>query len=118
MDLGLRMPLLQCPHPHAHTRRAVDLITKHGATAPPHSPLALFLTYQMTHTPLDPPEEYRRPSHWPQYDTPQRLAFNALAAAMDQGIANVTRALRRSGMWNNTLLIFSADKCVRGCGTG
>ena len=35
--------------------------------------------------------------------------FNAMASLLDEGVANVTAALARTGLWNNTLLLFTAD---------
>lgn len=33
----------------------------------------------------------------------------AMVSAMDESLGNVTNALRQRGMWDNTLLIWSAD---------
>ena len=38
-----------------------------------------------------------------------RQAVCAMAVHMDDGIGNVTAALKAAGMWDNTLVVFSAD---------
>ena len=38
-----------------------------------------------------------------------RHTFNAMARVLDEGIANVTAALRKASLWNSTLFVFSAD---------
>lgn len=88
-----------------YTRRATDIIRQHNRS----QPLFLYVGYQMTHTPLDPPATALQPSHWPQYKTPERLAFNAMAALLDEGIANITRSLKTQNMWENCLVLATAD---------
>ena len=87
-----------------YTERAIEIIE--NVT---EAPLFLYLGYQMTHTPLDPPSSWIGPSAYPEYNTTNRLHFNAMARIMDSGIANVTAALKRTGLWDNTLLLFTAD---------
>lgn len=38
-----------------------------------------------------------------------RAAMNALVEMLDEGMGNVTAALRESGLWEATLLVFHAD---------
>ena len=38
-----------------------------------------------------------------------RLKIMACMSAMDEGVANLTRALDAAGMWANTVLFFQAD---------
>ena len=42
-------------------------------------------------------------------DNPDRRANHAMVATMDAVVGNVTAALRSSGLWNNTLLLWSSD---------
>ena len=42
-------------------------------------------------------------------DNRDRHTFNAMARVMDEGVYNVTSALKQAGLWETTLLVFSAD---------
>jgi arylsulfatase A-like enzyme len=35
--------------------------------------------------------------------------LGGMVSAVDEGVANLTRALARLGMWNSTLLVVSTD---------
>lgn len=37
------------------------------------------------------------------------MVYNCMAATLDSGVGNVTAALRAASLWDETLLIFSAD---------
>eukprot|EP01052_Picozoa_sp_SAG31_P028846 SAG31_NODE_2820_length_5041_cov_2.048968_1_plen_196_part_00 len=90
---------------YIYTSRAVDLIRHH----PTSSPLFLYVAYQCTHAPLEAPAIYHRSSYWKGQAVQTRQDFNTMVAALDDGILNVTDALKVAGLWNETLLIFSAD---------
>ena len=62
-----------------------------------------------THAPLEAPVRYRTPSYWKDEAVQSRQAFNAMVSALDDGVKNVTDALRTTGLWGNTVLLFSAD---------
>ena len=40
---------------------------------------------------------------------PSRRVFCAMALCMDEGIANVTAALKRAGLYNNSIVFFTGD---------
>jgi arylsulfatase A-like enzyme len=73
-------------------------------------PLFMYLAYTVTHSPEQAPAEYvdRYPADWV---TGRRL-YAGMASALDDSVGNITRTLKEVGMWPNTLLIFSSDKCV------
>ena len=37
------------------------------------------------------------------------MLYNCMARIMDDGVGNVTAALRAGGLWDSTLLLFAAD---------
>jgi arylsulfatase B len=69
----------------------------------------LYLPYQNVHWPLEAPQEYVDMfSKLPNIST-ERMHVCAMAKVMDDGIGNVTAALKRAGIFDNTLVIFSSD---------
>ena len=42
----------------------------------------------------------------------QRRLFAGMLTAMDEGIGNITAALKARGMWDNTLVVFTSDNGV------
>eukprot|EP00756_Hemistasia_phaeocysticola_P050712 Hpha_TRINITY_DN25904_c0_g1::TRINITY_DN25904_c0_g1_i1::g.185262::m.185262/K01135/ARSB; arylsulfatase B len=56
---------------------------------------------------LQPDHEYYK--RFAFVDDPDRRANNAMVSLMDDAVGNITSALRRKGMWENTLLLWSSD---------
>ncbi|GFO10604.1 arylsulfatase b [Plakobranchus ocellatus] len=88
---------------HLFTERAVRVVENHDA----NTPLFLMLAYQAPHAPLQVPQSYK--DLYKTKVNKKRRAFAGMVTAMDEGIANLTRALKHQGLWNNTLFIFSTD---------
>jgi len=71
------------------------------------NPLFLYLAYQAVHDPNEVPEEYRKPyenkyrkqHHWDS----KRTTYAGMLTAADEGIRNVTEALKANGMWEGRL---------------
>ena len=97
---------------HLFARRAVEIIE---AAAGSSAPLFLYLAWQSVHTVEGPdPEQLKAPQRYIDAFNKtiphlQRRVFAAMTTTLDEGVANVTAALKRAGMWDDTLLIFSTD---------
>ena len=95
---------------YLYAQKAVDTIERFASTNTTASGLYLYLAWHNTHTPLECPDEYRYPS-WPSFHNsdPHRMTYNCMSRILDDGMSNVTRALKRTGLWDDTLLFFAAD---------
>ena len=88
---------------------AVDLIRGFDAQ---HSSLFLYLAFQDVHWPLQAPDawfERFAGKTGSGAGSQERQYVCAMAAFMDEGVGNVTRALKDAGMFDDTFIIFSAD---------
>ena len=91
---------------HLFTGRAVSLIEAHD----PRLSLLLYLPYQAVHVPDQVPPQYKLPYHFPRVlGTDARNDFAGMLACLDEGVGNVTSALRRSGLLDETLIWFQTD---------
>ena len=70
--------------------------------------LFIYLAWHNTHTPLECPEEWMFPplASWHNNNS-QRNTYNCMARVLDDGIGNVTKALRAAQLWDDTLMLFS-----------
>ena len=89
---------------HLFTRRAVEVIESHDT----EQRLFLYLAYQAVHCPREVPASYVAPYARANMSEP-RATFAGMLSCLDEGVANVTSALKARGMWNDTLLFFSTD---------
>ncbi|EGD83465.1 hypothetical protein PTSG_04073 [Salpingoeca rosetta] len=71
-------------------------------------PLFLYLAYQAVHEPAQAPQSYIDP-YTDLIPDAQRRTFAGMLSCLDEGIGNVTRALKRNGFYNNTLIVFTTD---------
>ena len=74
------------------------------------APFFLYLAYNAPHTPIQPPEEWvtkvqQREGHIDE----ARAKLVALIEHMDNGIGKVMAALKETGFYDNTLVIFVSD---------
>ena len=93
---------------NTYTDLAIALIEKHD----PSRPLYLHMMYQNVHSPYTAPpvwEEQKYPKMWDN-------TYANMLAMLDAGVGNIAAALKARGMWDNTLLLFSADNGGIGVG--
>eukprot|EP00927_Polykrikos_kofoidii_P009056 TRINITY_DN13758_c0_g2_i1.p1 TRINITY_DN13758_c0_g2~~TRINITY_DN13758_c0_g2_i1.p1 ORF type:complete len:591 (+),score=85.03 TRINITY_DN13758_c0_g2_i1:57-1829(+) len=85
--------------------RAVRTIENH-ATKRPDTPMFMYLALQNTHGPIQAPSEY---CDMYKFDLKLQNTFNGMVSVVDRSVENVTAALHRTGMWDNTLFIWTTD---------
>ncbi|CAK0839965.1 unnamed protein product, partial [Prorocentrum cordatum] len=89
---------------HLFTARAQEVIQQHDTS----EPLFLYLAYQAVHAPLEVPQSYVD-AYAGSIEDPQRRGFAGMLSCLDEGLGNVTGALRAKGMLEDTLVIFTTD---------
>ncbi len=92
------------------TREALAAIAAHPD--PSRTPLFVFWAPHAAHTPLQVPQPYvdrfdfMAPTDKPQHS---RQLYSATVAFVDEALGNLTDAFRARGMWDDLLVIASAD---------
>lgn len=73
-------------------------------------PFLLYLAYNAPHAPIQPTSEWlsRVTARDPSI-RPERAKIAALIEHMDDGVGRVVQALKESGQYDNTLLVFTSD---------
>lgn len=105
---------------HLFARKAIDIINAaaEGAaanTARKPAPLFLYIAWQSVHSVEGPdPEQLKAPQSYIDafnrtIPNIERRVFAAMATTLDEGVGNVTAALKETGLWKDTFLIFSTD---------
>ena len=69
----------------------------------------ILLSFQATHEPLEVPGHYSAPYKTVIADE-KRRELAGVASCMDEAVRNITLALQRYGLSNNTVVIFSSGK--------
>ncbi len=90
---------------HVFTREAIEVVKKHDS----NQPLFLYLAYQAVHCPNEVPPEYMVPYENRTDWTDKRINYAGMLTAADEGIGNITAALKQNGLWGNTLIILTTD---------
>ncbi|HEV7351084.1 sulfatase family protein [Telluribacter sp.] len=89
------------------TQWSVDYIKKQ---AKDKQPFFLYLTYNAPHFPVQPPKEWLEKVKQREPGLPEKRAeLVAFIEHMDDGIGQVIKALKESGQYDNTLIIFTSD---------
>lgn len=85
---------------------AVDWITGHTSRFP-GAPLFMYAALHNTHAPLQALPHFVAPYANVSFG-PQRNYY-AMMATVDSAVANITRALREAGLWDNALVVVHTD---------
>ena len=105
---------------HVFVREAIHRIHEH-VDAGLEQPLFLYLAYQAVHCPNQVPQTYM--DQYANYTgwSDRRKNYAGMLTAADEGIGNVTAALKDLGLWENTLIVFTTDNggptescCIQG----
>lgn len=86
-----------------YVEHAISAIQAHDVS----TPFFLYMAFQNVHGPTEAPDRFLD-----LYDDSifqKRRNGLAQIAAVDEGISNITTALKAKDMWDNTLVIFSSD---------
>ena len=89
---------------------ATDLITDEAVRiveSEHQKPFFLYVAYSVPHYPLDEPEKWT--SMYKKIEPASRRWYAASVTHMDDGIGRIIKAVNRSGLSQNTLLIFVSD---------
>ncbi len=89
------------------TRHAVDTISRFSPAS--EERLFLYLAYQNVHWPLMAPADYVARFANTTGGNKARQLVAAMASFLDDGVGNVTAALRAAGIFNDTTIIFTSD---------
>ena len=90
---------------YLYSDRALKIIN--GYTDKTSKPLFMYLATQCNHGPLEAPQSYidKFNASWNQ----AQRTYAAMMNFVDEIIGNVTTALKKNNMWDNTLLFISSD---------
>ncbi|XP_020906296.2 arylsulfatase B, partial [Exaiptasia diaphana] len=78
-------------------------ISDHNAS----SPLFLYLPFQNVHSPNEAPESFVKQYEFIEDKT--RRIYAGMVTAVDEAIGNVTDAMKKKGIWDDTLMVFTTD---------
>ena len=75
------------------------------------APFFLYLAAQSIHTPLEAPDQYIAiyPDAPSGKDNSDAQLIHAMVSALDELVGNVTKTLKSTGLWQNTVMVFTSD---------
>ncbi|KAH7721028.1 CRE-SUL-3 protein [Aphelenchoides avenae] len=85
------------------TDEAMRILSRH----PRASPFFLFLSFQSVHAPLQVPPFYYR--YCPQLFHDYKRLLYSMLVAMDEAIGSVITHLKQTGLYDDTVILFSSD---------
>ena len=108
-SLDLRNDTAVLPDNHTYstflyTSEGVRMIEHHD---PKQGPFFLYGAYQAVHGPLEAPQRFLdRCAHVTEAD---RHIFCGMVLALDEGVGNITKALAKRGLLDNTVIALTTD---------
>jgi arylsulfatase A-like enzyme len=89
------------------TQWAIDYIKERSKSK---KPFFLYLAYNAPHTPIQPPKDWlEKVKNREKGISDKRAKLVALIEHLDDGIGKVIASLKESGLYDNTLIIFTSD---------
>lgn len=85
--------------------RTIDIINSHPNTS---EPLFIYLPMQSIHEPIQVPDEYLAP--YAYLKDKNRRGMAGMATCLDSQLERIAAALQARGMWDDTIVVFVADK--------
>ena len=83
------------------TRKSVDFIERHR-----DKPFFLYVAYNAPHYPMHAPEKYLE--RFPDLPWDRRI-MAAMISAVDDGVGEITKALKKNGIFDDTIIYFQSD---------
>lgn len=87
--------------------RAEEVIRDHGASGATKNPLFLLLSLQAVHGPVEVPLKYKR--RHKNVKNLNRRTFHGMVSALDEVVGRVVTQLKRSGLYENSIIVFTTD---------
>ncbi|XP_033957158.1 arylsulfatase I [Pseudochaenichthys georgianus] len=85
----------------------VDRVKQILRSHDPLKPLFLYLSFQSPHTPLQVPDHFLH--HYDSQGNRLRRHYAAMLSCLDEGVGKVVQELKTSGLYQNSVLIYSSD---------
>ncbi|XP_065188907.1 arylsulfatase B-like [Sycon ciliatum] len=88
--------------------REAQRVVRQYANSQSSKPLFLYLAFQNVHSPQEVPDSYYvKP--YAHIENKNRRKFAGMVSCMDEAIGNVTDLFKELGLWDDTLMVFTAD---------
>ena len=84
-------------------QRVLDIVNNHDTS----TPLFLYYAPHIVHAPLEVPDSYLNKFSF--IDDKDRQIYHAMVNYLDDVVGELVDALKKKGMWNNTLFVTSSD---------
>lgn len=104
-----------CYEEHIFKERALDVIKNHDVSKV-DEPLFLFYSFHLIHTPLQVPkwwldkiDQLVEEAGGKPFTSSNRRLYAAMVLYMDAAVGEIVQALKDRGMYDDTLIVFTAD---------